>query len=119
MKPTVLKAIERAKEVAIDGTGIGIVGGRVAGWGLTPSKKAGKNYADIQSANTQMNTYLRKELAGAGLTGTELNSAVEAQAYRYTIDPNDNETVILRKLENFVADHIDNNPSEVIDFMDL
>lgn len=119
MKPTVLKAIERAKDAALSGTGVGIVGGRLAGWGVNPSEKAGQNYADIQSANTQMNTYLRKELAGAGLTGTELNSAVEAQAYRYTIDPTDNETVILRKLDNFITDHIDNNPSEVIDFMDL
>lgn len=119
MKPTVLKAIERAKDAALSGTGVGIVGGRLAGWGVNPSEKAGQNYADIQSANTQMNTYLRKELAGAGLTGTELNSAVEVQAYRYTIDPTDNETVILRKLDNFIVDHIDNNPSEVIDFMDL
>lgn len=113
MKPTVLAAINRAKDAASSGTGVGPIGGRLAGIGLNiGGKKAGKNYADIQSANTQMNTYLRKELAATGLTGTELNSAVEAQAYRYTIDPSDTESVILRKLDNFIADHINNTNND-------
>lgn len=121
MKPTVLAAINRAKDAALSGTGVGPIGGRLAGIGLNiGGEKAGKNYADIQSANTQMNTYLRKELAATGLTGTELNSAVEAQAYRYTIDPSDTESVILRKLDNFIADHIDNtNSDEVLDYTNL
>lgn len=106
MVPTVIDALDRAWEAASDGTGTGPIGGRFAAAGLNPWKNAGANYADIQSANTQMNTILRKKLGATGLTGSELNSAIEAQAYRYQIDPTDNEPIIKRKIQNFARDHL-------------
>ena len=106
MEPALLQAMDRAAKAAKNGTGVGFIGGTAANWGLNPLPNAGANYADIQSANTQMNTYLRKQLAATGLTGSELNSAVEAQAYRYQISPTDSESVIRRKLQNFVADKL-------------
>jgi hypothetical protein len=106
MEPALLQAMDRAAKAAKNGTGVGFIGGTAANWGLNPLPNAGANYADIQSANTQMNTYLRKQLAATGLTGSELNSAVEAQAYRYQINPTDSESVIRRKLQNFVADKL-------------
>lgn len=106
MKPAVLQAMARADAAAKSGSGVGLIGGLTAGWGLNPARNAGMNYADIESANTQMNTYLRKQLAATGLTGSELNSAVEAQAYRYQINPTDSESVIRRKLQNFANDKL-------------
>lgn len=106
MVPTVIEALDRAWKAASDGTGTGPIGGRFAAAGLNPGKNAGANYADIQSANTQMNTILRKKLGATGLTGSELNSAIEAQAYRYQIDPTDNEPIIKRKIQNFARDHL-------------
>lgn len=106
MKRSVLQAMNRAEDAAKSGSGVGPFGGMLTNFGLNPMKNAGANYADIESANTQMNTYLRKQLASTGLTGSELNSAVEAQAYRYQINPTDSESVILRKLENFRKDKI-------------
>lgn len=106
MEPALLQAMDRAAKAAENGTGVGFIGGTAANWGLNPLPNAGANFADIQSANTQMNTYLRKQLAATGLTGSELNSAVEAQAYRYQISPTDSESVIRRKLQNFVADKL-------------
>ena len=106
MMPTVVDALDRAWNAATNGTGTGPIGGRLAAMGLNPGRNAGANYADIQSANTQMNTILRKKLGATGLTGSELNSAIEAQAYRYQIDPTDNESIIKRKIQNFVRDHL-------------
>lgn len=112
MEPAVLQAMKRAEDAAKSGSGVGLFGGMLTNFGLNPMKNAGANYADIESANTQMNTYLRKQLASTGLTGSELNSAVEAQAYRYQINPTDSESVILRKLENFRKDKL--NPVKKI-----
>lgn len=106
MKPALIQAMERADKAAKSGSGVGFIGGTLANWGLNPAKNAGANYADIESANTQMNTFLRKQLAATGLTGSELNSAVEAQAYRYQIKPTDSESVIRRKLQNFAEDKL-------------
>ena len=106
MKPALIQAMARANLAAKNGNGIGLLGGFTANLGLNPTPNAGKNYADIQSANTQMNTYLRKQLAATGLTGSELNSAVEAEAYRYQIKPTDSESVIQRKLQNFAQDKL-------------
>lgn len=106
MKPALIQAMARADEAAKSGSGVGFIGGTLANWGLNPAKNAGANYADIESANTQMNTFLRKQLAATGLTGSELNSAVEAQAYRYQIKPTDSESVIRRKLQNFAEDKL-------------
>jgi hypothetical protein len=106
MKPALLQAMRRGYEAAQSGTGIGFIGGMAADWGMNPLPGAGKNYADIQTANTQMNTFLRKQLAATGLTGSELNSAVEAEAYRYQIKPTDSESIIKRKLQNFAEDKL-------------
>jgi hypothetical protein len=96
----------RADQAAKSGTGVGMLGGIAANFGINPLPNAGKNYADIQSANTQLNTFLRKQLAATGLTGSELNSAVEAEAYRYQIKPTDSESIIRRKLQNFAQDKL-------------
>lgn len=106
MKPALIQAMARADKAARSGSGVGFIGGTAANFGLNPLSNAGANYADIQSANTQMNTYLRKQLAATGLTGSELNSAVEAEAYRYQIKPTDSESVIRRKLQNFAQDKL-------------
>lgn len=106
MKPALIQAMARANEAAKSGTGVGLLGGFAANMGINPLPNAGKNYADIQSANTQMNTFLRKQLAATGLTGSELNSAVEAEAYRYQIKPTDSESIIRRKLQNFAEDKL-------------
>lgn len=106
MRPAVEAAINRAEKTALNGSGIGPVGGFLAGLGINPAKGAGANYADIESANAQMNALLRQKLQATGLTGSELNSAIEASAYRYTISPLDSEEVILRKLQNFRKDYL-------------
>jgi hypothetical protein len=109
-KPTVISAMKRAYASADNGTGLGGIGGT----SLNPmswfGNEANKNRANIESANTQMNTILRKQLASTGLTGSELNSAVEAQAYRYTISPKDNERAVKQKLNNFMTDVLGENP---------
>lgn len=106
MRPALINAMIRADKAAKSGNGVGFIGGHAADFGINPTAKAGQNYADIQSANTQMNTYLRKQLAATGLTGSELNSAVEAEAYRYQIKPTDDEDIIQRKLKNFAEDKL-------------
>lgn len=106
MRPAVEAAVNRAETAALNGSGIGLVGGFLAGLGINPAKGAGANYADIESANAQMNALLRQKLQATGLTGSELNSAIEASAYRYTINPLDDEDVILRKLQNFRKDYL-------------
>lgn len=106
MRPAVEAAVNRAETAALNGSGIGPVGGFLAGLGINPAKGAGANYADIESANAQMNALLRQKLQATGLTGSELNSAIEASAYRYTINPLDDEDVILRKLQNFRKDYL-------------
>lgn len=106
MRPAVEAAVNRAETAALNGSGIGPVGGFLAGLGINPAKGAGANYADIESANAQMNALLRQKLQATGLTGSELNSAIEASAYRYTISPLDSEEVILRKLQNFRKDYL-------------
>lgn len=106
MRPAVEAAINRAETAALNGSGIGPVGGFLAGLGINPAQGAGANYADIESANAQMNALLRQKLQATGLTGSELNSAIEASAYRYTISPLDSEEVILRKLQNFRKDYL-------------
>ena len=109
MHPTVSAALDRAEKALESGSGIGIVGGIMARAGLNPLKDAGKNFADITTANSQMNTYLRQALASTGLTGGELNAAQEAEAYRYTISPYDDEDVIRQKIANFRHDYLDKN----------
>jgi hypothetical protein len=106
MKPTLIQSMAKADKAAKSGNGVGLLGGFAARLGLNPAPNAGFNYADIETANTQMNTYLRKQLEATGLTGSELNSAVEAEAYRYQIKPTDSESIIRRKLQNFAQDKL-------------
>jgi hypothetical protein len=106
MKPTLIQSMAKADKAAKSGNGVGLLGGFAARLGLNPAPNAGFNYADIETANTQMNTFLRKQLAATGLTGSELNSAVEAEAYRYQIKPTDSESIIKRKLQNFAEDKL-------------
>ena len=112
MKPQVEQALSRAKDAARDGSGLGVFGGALTKVGFNPTDNSARNFADIQSANSQMNAYLRQKLQATGLTGTELNSAVEAEAYRYTISPYDDEDVILRKITNFENDYLKDAPVE-------
>lgn len=104
MRPAVQGALNRAKDSLASGSGIGPLGGRLTSIGFNPIGKAAENYANVESANTQMNQLLRAKLKATGLTGSELNSAVEANAYRYTISPTDNEKVVLQKIKNFETD---------------
>ena len=111
MQPAVEQAMARADKAVDDGTGIGATSARgLVGdgfWGqLLSSKKADQNRTDIDTANSQMNSFLRSKLASTGLTGGELNSAAEAEAYRYTIKPNDSREQIAQKLKNFRNDYL-------------
>ena len=104
MSPSVKGALDRAKDSLKSGTGVGPFGGNLTKIGFNKLPNAAKNYANIESANTQMNQLLRAKLKATGLTGSELNSAVEANAYRYTISPTDNEDVVMQKILNFETD---------------
>lgn len=102
MRPRVMKAISRAEDALKDGTGLGQFGG----WGWT-SENGGKNRAAIQSAQAQINTVMRGMLKEMGVGSTELNSAAEAAAYRYTISPNMPISQIEQIIENFKQDYLD------------
>ena len=106
MEPALRDSMMQGYKAASSGTGTGPIGGRLADWGLNIMPNAGRNFADISTANNQMNAYLRKQLAATGLTGQELNSAVEAEAYRYNISPRDSEAIVKRKMENFAKDKL-------------
>lgn len=110
-KPAVINAMQRGYAAAQSGWGLGGIGGTSFNPASWFGGKSNQNRADIQSSNTQMNSILRKQLASTGLTGSELNSAVEANAYRYTIDPTDNEETIKRKMQNFAVDVLGEDPS--------
>lgn len=103
-KPSVINAMRRGYAAAENGWGLGGIGGTAVNPASWFGKGTNQNRADIQAANTQMNSILRKQLASSGLTGSELNSEAEAKAYRYTIAPTDNEENIKRKMQDFVTD---------------
>lgn len=106
--PSALKAIERGENATKSGVGIGPLQGRLGSFGIA-TQKGSENQADITAANSQMNAVLRQKLAATGLTGSELNSAVEAQAYRYTVDPSMPTAYINKQFENFKNDYLKNN----------
>ncbi len=106
MLPSVSAALDRAEIAADSGNGIGKIGASLEWLGLNPAGKSGENYADIETANSQMNALLRQKLQATGLTGSELNSAAEANAYRYTISPFDGEARIKQKIANFRKDYL-------------
>ena len=106
--PSALKAISRGEEATKSGVGIGPLQGRLGSFGIA-TQKGSENQADITAANSQMNAVLRQKLAATGLTGSELNSAVEAQAYRYTVDPSMPTSYINKQFENFKNDYLKNS----------
>lgn len=108
--PSARDAISRAEKAIDEGTGLGAVIGRLGELGIS-SEKGAKNQADINAANSQMNAVLRQKLASTGLTGSELNSALEAQAYRYTIDPTRNPEYNRQQIKNFVNDYLNTKTS--------
>ena len=101
LQPRVTQAIDRAYQALEDGTGLGQIGG----WGWTTGK-GGQNRADIQNAQAQINTALRGLLSEMGVGATEMNSAVEANAYRYAITPDMPIEQIRQVLDNFRADYL-------------
>lgn len=100
MMPRVLGAIDRAYTALDDGTGLGQMGGL---WWTT--KKGGENRANVQNAQAQINTLMRGILSAMGVGATEMNSAAEAAAYRYMIDPAMPESQIKQVLDNFKQDY--------------
>lgn len=106
MRPAVSAALDRAEIAADSGNGLGRIGATLEWLGLNPAEKSGQNYTDIETANSQMNSLLRQKLQATGLTGSELNSAAEANAYRYTISPFDSEARIRQKIANFRKDYL-------------
>lgn len=102
MRPRLLQAIERGRRAVKDGTGLGQFGG----WGWT-TEQGGRNRADIQTAQAQINTEMRDLLAEMGVGSTELNSAAEAAAYRYQISPDMPAAQIWQILNNFEQDYMD------------
>lgn len=101
LQPRVVQAIDRAYSALEDGTGLGQFGG----WGWTTGK-GGQNRADIQNAQAQINTAMRGLLSEMGVGATEMNSAVEANAYRYAITPDMPIEQIRQVLDNFRADYL-------------
>ena len=100
MMPRVMQSINRAYKALEDGTGLGQFGG----WAFT-TDKGGQNRADIKNAQAQINTAMRGLLSELGVGATEMNSAAEANAYRYVLAPDMSEGEIKRVLDNFVADY--------------
>lgn len=100
MMPRVMGAINRAYEAIKDGTGLGQAGGMF--W---TTEQGGINRANIQNAQAQINTLMRGILSTMGVGATEMNSAAEAAAYRYVIDPSMPESQIKQVLDNFVEDY--------------
>ena len=107
LKPKVDNALKRARGSLEDGTGLGQVGG----WGWTTGK-GGQNRANIKNAQAQINTTMRGLLKQMGVGSTELNSAAEAEAYRYMIDPNMPIGQQLQVLDNFEQDYLSGKLAE-------
>ncbi len=116
-------ALTAAKNALQDGEGIGASSARsllgdnktgISGFlgQVFSTEKGDTNRADVETANKQMNSFLRAKLASTGLTGGELNAAAEAEAYRYSISPNDSPAIIKRKIENFERDYLGKTSNE-------
>lgn len=101
MLPRIQQAVSRAEEALNDGTGLGQFGG----WGWT-NDQGGKNRAAIQTVQAQINTMMRGLLKDMGVGSTELNSAAEAAAYRYSITPNMPVEQIRATINQFMEDYL-------------
>lgn len=104
LKPKAENALRRAEESLADGTGLGQFGG----WGWTTGN-GGKNRANIKNAQAQINTTMRGLLKQMGVGSTELNSAAEAEAYRYMISPDMPIEQQEQVLKNFREDYMSGN----------
>lgn len=104
LTPRAEQAIARAEESLDDGTGLGQIGG--LGW---TTGQGGRNRANIKNAQAQINTAMRGLLKQMGVGSTELNSAVEAEAYRYQLNPNMPIEQQKQILDNFKADYMSGN----------
>ena len=104
LTPRAEQAIARAEESLDDGTGLGQIGG--LGW---TTGQGGRNRANIKNAQAQINTAMRGLLKQMGVGSTELNSAVEAEAYRYQLNPNMPIEQQRQILDNFKADYMSGN----------
>lgn len=106
--PKAEEAISRGRKATKSGAGLGPLQGRLGSVGIA-TRQGAENQADVTAANSQMNAILRQKLAATGLTGSELNSAVEAQAYRYTVDPTMPVPYINKQFDNFTNDYLQDN----------
>lgn len=78
--PRARAALDRAKDSLKEGTGLGQIGGK--GW---TTGQGGINRANVTTAQAQINTLMRGLLSELGLKSGEVNSALEAEAYRYVL----------------------------------
>lgn len=101
LKPKAENALQRAEESLNEGTGLGQVGG----WGWTTGQ-GGKNRANIKNAQAQINTTMRGLLSQLGVGATELNSAAEAEAYRYMLSPDMPIEQQRQVINNFKQDYL-------------
>lgn len=101
LKPKAENAIRRAKDSLVEGTGLG----QFSGWGWT-TEQGGINRANIKNAQAQINTTMRGLLKQLGVGSTELNSAVEAEAYRYMLSPDMPIGQQLQVIKNFEEDYL-------------
>ena len=101
LEPRVKQALERAKESLNQGTGLGQLGG--LGW---TTGQGGINRANVSNAQAQINTAMRGLLKNMGVGATELNSAAEAEAYRYQLKPDMPISQQMQVLKNFEDDYL-------------
>lgn len=101
LKPKAENALQRAEESLNEGTGLGQVGG----WGWTTGQ-GGKNRANIKNAQAQINTTMRGLLSQIGVGASELNSAAEAEAYRYMLTPDMPIEQQRQVINNFKQDYL-------------
>lgn len=101
LKPKAENALQRAEESLNEGTGLGQVGG----WGWTTGQ-GGKNRANIKNAQAQINTTMRGLLSQMGVGASELNSAAEAEAYRYMLTPDMPIEQQRQVINNFKQDYL-------------
>lgn len=101
LTPRAKQALERANASLDDGTGLGQIGG----WGWTTGQ-GGINRANVSNAQAQINTAMRGLLSNMGVGSSELNSAAEAEAYRYMIKPDMPIEQQRQVLKNFEDDYL-------------
>ena len=101
LQPKAENALKRAKESLQSGYGLGQIGG--IGW---TNEQGGINRGNIKSAQTQINTTMRGLLKQLGVGSTELNSAAEAEAYRYMLSPDMPIGQQAQVIKNFEEDYL-------------